>query len=60
MIIKSSLHISHGLTNVTVTARTVPFVKAVSVFVLNINKDFDLSCLPQDNENVLGIREIAY
>ena len=62
MFIKSHLHISHGLTNVAVTARTVSFVDrvwCVSVFVFKVEKAFDLSCLPKDNEIVLGIREIV-
>jgi len=31
----------------------------VSVFVFKVEKAIDLSCLPEENEIVLGIREIV-
>ena len=33
---------------------------SVSVFVLKAEKTFDLSCLPEDNENVFETREIVH
>ena len=31
----------------------------MSVFVLKVKKTFDLSCLPEDDENVFETREIV-
>ena len=56
MFLYSHLHVSHGLADVTVTARTVSFkdhMCLMSVFVFQIEKAFDLFSLPKDDENVL-------
>ena len=62
MFLNSHLHISHGLADVTVTARTVSFVDHIwpmSVFVFQIEKAFDLFSLPKDDENAIEIREFV-
>ena len=50
MFLNLHLHISHGLTDVIVTARTVSFIDHVwsmSVFVFQIEKAFDLLKMAQ-------------
>ena len=62
MFINSHFHIPHGLTDVIVTTRTVPFVdntRSANVFVFQIEKTFNLSCLPKDDENVFETREFV-
>jgi len=56
-------HIPHGLTDVIVATSTVPFVdnmRSVNVFVFQIEKTFNLSCLPKDDENVFETRELSF
>ena len=63
MFINSHLHFPRGLTNVTVTARTVSFVdnmRSVSIFVFEVAKAFNLFCLPQEDENVFRIGETVH
>ena len=58
----SHFHIRHGVTDVSVPTRTVPFVdnmRSVNVFVFQIEKTFNLSCLPKDDENVFETRELV-
>ena len=58
----SHFHIPHGLTDVIVATRTVPFVdnmRSVNVFVFQIEKTFNLSCLPEDDKNVFETRELV-
>jgi len=46
MFDNSHLHIPHGLTYVTITSRTVPFIdnmQSVNVFVFKVEKTFNLS-----------------
>ena len=62
MFINSHFHIPHGLTDLIVTTRTVPFVdnmRSVNVFVFEIEKTFNFSCLPKDDENVFETRELV-
>ena len=62
MFLNSHLHISHGLTDVAVIARTVSFIDHMwsrSVFVFQIEKAFDLFSLPKDDENVIETREFV-
>ena len=58
----SHFHIPHGLTDVSVATRTVPFVDnmlSVNVFIFQIEKTFNLPCLPKDDENVFETRELV-
>jgi len=59
----SHFHIPHGLTDVIVATRAVPFVDNVrseNVFVFQIEKTLiNLSYLPKDDENVFETRELV-
>lgn len=55
MFLNSNLHISHGLTDVTVAARTVSFIDldhmwSMSVLGFQNKKAFYLFSLPKDDE----------
>ena len=58
----SHFHIPHGLTDVIVATRTVPFVdnmRCVNDFVFQVKKTFNLSRLPNDDENVFQNGELV-
>ena len=47
------LQISHGLKNIPICQYGV---RSVNVFVFNVEQAFNLSHLPKDHENVLGLK----